>query len=216
MLSRMPNGQLKRTTWCQRQNGLRRGTVLTTMCGMVIGTLAEWVAGLATAATLIHLVVDSRKIKYEQRDAEKSRYARLVSSRVVGGGHAPIPEATGAGDERTSTMPDFVYVENASATAICDVVVAVCNASEELTASGMAKAFTSFVPVIPPGRYRFKTPWSYEATKYPPSAALIFRDAQGLNWVKTNHGRLRLIRGADKFLGGVKAPDDSTPIERIT
>ena len=186
------------------------------MCGMVIGSLAEWVAGLATAATLMYLVVDSRKTKHEQRDAEKSRYARLVSSWVVGGEQAPIARAGGTSEEPTSSVPqDFVYVENASATAICDVVVAVCNASEELTASGMATAFTSFVPVIPPGRYRLDTRWSYEATRYPPSAALIFRDAQGLNWMKTNYGRLRLLGGFDEILGGVKAPEGSTPIERI-
>ena len=183
------------------------------MYGMVLGSLAEWVAGLATAATLIYLVVDSRKAKHEQRDADKSRYARLVSSWVVGGGHAP--RARGTGDELTSNVPDFVYVDNASTTAICDVVVAVCNASEELTASGMAKAFMNFVPVIPPGRYRLETLWSYEATNYPPSAALLFRDAQGLNWMKTNYGRLRLIGSFDEILGSVEAADDSTPIERI-
>jgi hypothetical protein len=190
---------------------LRRNTVLITMCGMVLGSLAEWIAGLATAATLIYLVVDSRKIKHEQRAADRSRYARLVSSWVVGGGHAPLS----TGEERNLAMPNFVYVDNASASAICDVIVAVCDASEELTPSGMPKAFTSFVPVIPPGRYRLKTHWSYEAAKYPPSAALIFRDAQGLNWMKTNHGRLRLVERFDDALGGVKAPDDSTPIERV-
>ena len=41
---------------------------------------------------------------------------------------------------------------------------------------------------------------------YPPSAALIFRDAQGLNWVKSNHGRLRQIRSFNEALGGVTYP----------
>ena len=128
----------------------------------------------------------------------------------------PITVAGATHEERTVDVPhDFVYIENASATAICDVVVAVSNASEELTASGMANAFTNFVSVIPPGRYRLKTRWSYKATKYPPSAALIFRDAQGLNWVKSNHGRLRQIRSFDEALGGVHVPAENTPIERI-
>jgi hypothetical protein len=182
---------------------------------MVLGSLAEWVAGLATAATLIYLVVDSRKIKHEQRFAVKARYASLVSSWVVGGGSAPISAAPCTTDETTSTTPDFVYVDNASTSAICDVVVVVCDALEELTASGAAKTFMSFVPVIPPGRYRLNTGWNYEAAAYPPSAALIFRDAQGLNWMRTNHGRLRLITNFERAFGGIKAPDAATPIERV-
>ena len=71
----------------------------------------------------------------------------------------PITVAGATHEERTVDVPhDFVYIENASATAICDVVVAVSNASEELTASGMANAFTNFVSVIPPGRYRLEDP----------------------------------------------------------
>lgn len=182
---------------------------------MVIGSLAEWVAGLATAATLIYLVVDSRKAKHQQRDADRSRYAMLVSSWVVGGAHAPVSKRPGTGDQPASKTPNYVYVDNVSTTAICDVIVAVCDASHELTASGMAKAFTNFVPVIPPGRYRLETGWNSEATNYPPSAALIFRDAQGLNWMKTNHGRLRLLKSVDEVLGSVTGPRDSTPIERI-
>ena len=143
-------------------------------------SLATVLGSLATAATLIWLVLERDQLQKEKRETEKRKQAVGVSAwlsqKTIPGKHLPR---------------QVIILNNNSDSPIYNLVISIVDARDS-NAKGeeTPEEFRQIVDASPPGQVFCFAPEGYMGAGFHPSVEIGFSDADGNHWVRRGNGRL--------------------------
>lgn len=141
----------------------------------------EIIGSLATAATLIWLVVERDQLQKEKRESEKREQAAGVSTwlskKAFHSGHL---------------MRQTIVLNNNSDSPIYNIVVSIVDArNKDAKGEETPEEFRRVIDASPPGQAFCLAPEGYMGMGFHPSVEIAFSDANGNHWVRRGNGQLK-------------------------
>lgn len=136
------------------------------------------VGSLATALTLIWLVLERDQLQKEKIDSEKRKQAA--------GASAWLTKKT-----FSHASHQIIILNNNSDSPIYSVVVSIVDARDQDAKGEVTpEEFRRIVDAVPPGQTYCFAPTGYGGMGFHPSIEIAFSDTNGIHWVRRGNGRL--------------------------
>jgi len=144
-------------------------------------SLATVLGSLATAMTLIWLVIERDQLQKEKREAEKRKQAAGVStwlsSRMFGA--------------KVHYKRQVIILNNNSDSPIYSLVVSIVDArNTDAKGEETPEEFRRVIDASPPGQVFCSAPEGYSGMGFRAGVELAFSDANGNHWVRRGNGKL--------------------------
>ena len=145
---------------------------------------------LATAGTLIWLVVERSQLQNEKWESEEQKQAAGVSTWLS-------QKAFGSPKHYSK---EIIVLNNNSDSPIYNVVVSIVDArNKDAKGEETPDEFRRIVAASPPGQAFCMSPEGYMGMGFHPSVEIAFSDANGKHWVRRGNGRLEEL-AEDPFI----------------
>lgn len=146
------------------------------------GTVPDWVAGMATSSAFIFTVA---QLSRERRLRKVAETRSLQSARRT--------QAEAVSVWLDVSTREFV-VSNASGSMIYDVFLRVVDGRQNSMDSARSLLgppdSRGMLAIVPPGITRMEAEFSW-GMHFVPTCDVVFRDARGITWFRTNRGELQ-------------------------
>jgi len=146
-------------------------------------SLATILGSLATAATLIWLVLERDQLQKEKREGEKRKQAAGVSAWLS-------KKTFHAG----SLTRQIIVLNNNSDSPIYNLVVSIVDARDkDAKGEETPDEFRRVIDATPPGQVFCFAPEGYNGMGFHPSVEIAFSDANGNYWVRRGNGQIESL-----------------------
>lgn len=161
-------------------------------------SLATVLGSLATATTLIWLVIERNQLQKEKWEDEKRKQANGVSAwlskKVFHSGHLTKP---------------IIILNNNSDSPIYNVVISIVDAQNKNSmGEETSEELRQTIDASPLGQRYCFAPKGYNGMNFHPGIEIAFSDANGVHWVRRGNGRLEIL--TDNPFAHYKVPQPVT------
>lgn len=167
------------------------------------------IGSIATALTLIFLVVQTNQAQKEKRQIEKISQAKMVSAWLD-----IKHQEVGTGKFKTSR--EIIMISNRSDLPIFNVVLSIVDGRNS-DADGITtpKEFQKCIHVIPPGNWFIAAPIGYNGMGFVGAIEIGFEDSSNRSWIRRGNGSLEEIRSEIMKRYKVDLPPSYDIVQRI-
>lgn len=168
--------------------------------------ISEIVGALATATTLIWLVIERDQLQNEKREGQKRKQAAGVSTWL----------SSKPGNRQHQYARRIIVLNNNSDAPIYNVIVSIVDA-RDMDAKGeqTPEEFRRIVDASPPGQAYCHAPRGYEGAGFHPSVEIAFSDADGNHWVRRGNGRLEELHEEPFIYYAISQPPTYEPLHTM-
>lgn len=147
-------------------------------------SLATVLGSLATAATLIWLVLERDQLQKEKREAEKRKQASGVSTWL----------SNKMFGTRAHYKRQIIVLNNNSDAPIYNLVISIVDArNNDAKGEETPEEFRRIIDASPPGQVFCFAPEGYNGMGFRPGVEIAFSDANGSHWVRRGNGILEIL-----------------------
>ena len=169
-------------------------------------SLATVLGSLATAATLIWLVVERNQLQKEKKESEKRKQAAGVSTWL----------STRTFGTKVHYKQQIIVLNNNSDSPIYNIVVSIVDTrNKDAKGEETPDEFRRTIDASPPGQAFCLAPECYSGMGFHPSVEIAFSDADGHHWVRRGNGRLESL-AEDPFVHyKIQLPPTYEPLHEL-
>jgi hypothetical protein len=169
-------------------------------------SLATVLGSLATAATLIWLVLERDQLQKEKIKTEMRKQAAGVSTWL----------STRTSGDRLHLTQQIIVLNNNSDSPIYNLVVSIVDArNKDAKGEETPDEFRRIIDASPPGQAYCFAPVGYSGMGFHPSVEVAFSDANGNHWVRRGNGRLEPLPNDPFMQYEIAQPPTYEPLHRL-
>jgi len=164
------------------------------------------VGSIATAGTLIWLVVDRSQLQYEKRENARRKQAS--------GASAWLTRRT-FGVRAHYSLP-IIIINNNSDAPIYRLVVSIVDARDkDARGEATSTTFQLVIDAAPPGQVYCMAPEGSSGAGLHPYVEIAFTDTNGVPWVRRGNGKLEELKEEPFVLYKIDLPPTYEPIHKL-